>query len=517
MFVLVDFRNEPLTNFQDPTFHRAMKEALEDVRRGFGREYPMRIDGRDRFSGHWIRSADPSRPKELVGQVAAATREDAMDAVEGAWSAFEGWARVPAEARARCLFKAAAIMRRRKFHLAALMCFEVGKTWSEADADVAEAIDFLEFYGREMIRLARSHPLTRIQGEDNEVIYEPLGVGVVIPPWNFPLAILTGMTVSSVVAGNAVVLKPASASPVIAAEFAKIMDEAGIPPGVIQFLPGSGGEIGDVLVSHPQVRFVTFTGSRDVGVHIYELAAKVQPGQKWLKRVIAEMGGKDAIIVDSDADLDDAAAGIVTSAFGFAGQKCSACSRVIALEDVYEPILERVKALTERLKVAPADLEEASYGPVVDRAAYEKVLQYIEIGQTEGQLVTGGGPAEGDGYFIKPTIFRDVPPDARIAQEEIFGPVLAFLKAKDFDEALRIANGTQYGLTGGVYSRNRAHLEQARRAFEVGNLYFNRKITGALVGAHPFGGFHMSGTDSKAGGQDYLLLLTQAKVVSERF
>ncbi|MDI3256452.1 MAG: L-glutamate gamma-semialdehyde dehydrogenase [Kyrpidia sp.] len=515
--MLVDFQNEPLTDFTDPSRRAAMKEALETARRGFGREYPMRIDGRDRLSGHWIRSVDPSRPREVVGQVAAATREDAMDAIQGAWAAFAGWSRVPAQARARCLFKAAALMRRRKFFLAALMCFEVGKTWSEADADVAEAIDFLEFYGREMIRLAQPQPLVRILGEDNEVIYEPLGVGVVIPPWNFPLAILTGMTVSSVVAGNTVVLKPASASPVIAAEFVRIMEEAGIPPGVIQFLPGSGGEIGDVLVSHPQVRFITFTGSRDVGVHIFELAAKVHPGQTWLKRVIAEMGGKDAIIVDNDADPDDAAAGIVTSAFGFAGQKCSACSRVIALADVYEPLLERVKHLTERLKVAPADLEEASYGPVVDRAAYDKVLEYIEIGKREGQLVTGGGPAEGEGYFIKPTIFRDVSPGARIAQEEIFGPVVAFLKARGFDEALEIANGTPYGLTGGVYSRNRVHLERARREFHAGNLYFNRKITGALVGVHPFGGFGMSGTDSKAGGRDYLLLLTQAKVVSERF
>ncbi|MBX6396175.1 MAG: L-glutamate gamma-semialdehyde dehydrogenase, partial [Alicyclobacillaceae bacterium] len=510
--MLVDFRNEPLTDFTDPRHRSGMKKALDEVRQAFGKDYPLRINGKNRVNGHWISSIDPSRPSQIVGRVASATREDAMDAVKGAMAAFVQWSRVAPEHRARCLFKAAALMRKRKFELAAWICFEVGKNWIEADADVAEAIDFLEFYGREMVRLAQPHPLPRIHGEDNELTYEPLGVGVVIPPWNFPLAILTGMTASSIVAGNTVVLKPASASPVIAAHFVQLMEEAGVPPGVIQFLPGPGGEIGDVLVAHPQVRFVTFTGSRDVGVHIFELAAKVQPGQKWLKRVIAEMGGKDAIIVDRDADLDEAAAGIVTSAFGFAGQKCSACSRVIALADIYEPLLERVTRLTEGLRVAPADLEEASYGPVVDRKAYEKVLEYMEIGKREGQLVTGGGPAEGEGYFIQPTIFRDVPPDARIAQEEIFGPVVAFLKADTFDEAIRIANGTEYGLTGGVYSRNRFHLEQARREFHVGNLYLNRKITGALVGVHPFGGFNMSGTDSKAGGRDYLLLLTQAKV-----
>ncbi|MDI3328990.1 MAG: L-glutamate gamma-semialdehyde dehydrogenase [Alicyclobacillaceae bacterium] len=515
--MLVDFRNEPLTDFRDPENRRRMREALDQVRRSFGRDYPLRMDGRDRITGDWISSFDPSRPGVVIGRVAAATREAAEEAVRGALRAFESWSRVRPEERARYLFKAAALMRRRRLELAAWLCFEVGKTWAEADADVAEAIDFLEFYGREMIRLAGPQPLTRIQGEDNELEYLPLGVGVVISPWNFPLAILTGMTVSAVVAGNAVVVKPASASPVIAAHFVRLMEEAGIPPGVIQYVPGRGGEIGDFLVSHPQVRFISFTGSRDIGVRIFELAAKVRPGQKWLKRVIAEMGGKDAIIVDSDADLDEAAAGIVTSAFGFAGQKCSACSRVIALADVYEPLLERVAGLAESLKVAPADDEEASYGPVVDRAAYDKVLQYIEVGKREGKLVTGGEPAGGEGFFIRPTIFRDVPSEARIAQEEIFGPVVAFLRAENFDEAIRIANDTEYGLTGGVYSRNRAHLERARRDFHVGNLYFNRKITGALVGVHPFGGFRMSGTDSKAGGRDYLLLLTQAKVVSERF
>ncbi|MBE3519625.1 MAG: L-glutamate gamma-semialdehyde dehydrogenase [Firmicutes bacterium] len=518
-----EFRNEPLVNFDDPQNRAKMLDALARVEREMGKEYPLIIGGERVFTKEKIKSTNPSNPDEVVGYVSKASREHAEQAMQAALKAFDAWKRVSPDARARCLLKAAAIMRRRRFDVSATMVLEVGKSWVEADADTAEAIDFLEYYAREMMRLGERQPLTRLPDEDNELVYIPLGVGVVIPPWNFPMAILCGMTSSVVVTGNTAVLKPSSNAPVTGYKFMEVMEEAGIPAGVINFVPGSGAEIGDYLVSHPKTRFITFTGSKEVGLRIVELAAKTQPGQIWIKRVIAEMGGKDAIVVDETADLDEAAAGIVTSAFGFSGQKCSACSRVIAVESIYDRLLEKVTERTRKLTVGPVK-DPANYmGPVVDKAAYEKILGYIEIGKKEGRLVTGGkpldipgSPGKTPGYFIEPTIFADVNPRARIAQEEIFGPVVAFIRAKDFDDALRIANDTEYGLTGSVYSKNRAHLEKAREEFHVGNLYFNRKCTGALVGAHPFGGFNMSGTDSKTGSRDYLLLFMQAKVVSEK-
>jgi 1-pyrroline-5-carboxylate dehydrogenase len=408
-------------------------------------------------------------------------------------------------------------MRARKHLFSATMVYEAGKTWPEADADTAEAIDFLEYYGREALRLAAPHPLPRLPGEDNELMYLPLGVGVVIPPWNFPLAISCGMTAAALVTGNAVILKPASLTPVIAARLVALFEEAGTPPGVLNFLPGSGGEIGDVLVAHPRTRFISFTGSREVGTRIYALASTVQQGQRWLKRVVAEMGGKDAIIVDESADLEAAAASITTSAYGFQGQKCSAASRAIVLEPVYQDVLGRVAQKAEALRMGPADDPSSQVAAVVDEGQFRKVLSYVEIGQREGRLVLGGEPDGADGWYIQPTVFADIPEAGRLAQEEIFGPVLSFVRARDYGHALAIANGTEYGLTGGVYSSNRRNLERARREFQVGNLYFNRKITGAMVGAQPFGGFDMSGTDSKAGGPDYLQLFTQAKVVVERF
>ncbi|MBX5437171.1 MAG: L-glutamate gamma-semialdehyde dehydrogenase [Alicyclobacillaceae bacterium] len=511
-----EFRNEPLTDFRDPDNRRRMAEALARVESDLGREYPLYIGNEEITTERRLTSINPSYKQQVVGVVSQADSALAERAMQSALAAFEGWRGRSFAERARYLFKAAAIMRRRRFELAAWMCVEAGKTWAEADADVAEAIDFLEFYGREAIRLGEVQPLVRIPGEDNELHYIPLGVGIVIPPWNFPLAILTGMTSSAVVCGNTVVLKPASPTPVIAAKFVEVMREAGVPHGVINYLPGSGGEIGDFLVDHPQTRFISFTGSREVGVRIYERAARVAPGQIWLKRVVAEMGGKDAIVVDDDADLEDAARQIVASAFAFSGQKCSACSRAVVLDSVYDQVLERVVELTELLRVGPATAADTDVGPVVDERAYSKILEYIETGKQEGELLTGGGPADGDGYYIRPTVFGDVDPHARIAQEEIFGPVVAFIRARGFEEAIRIANDTEYGLTGAVFSRNRDHLEYARREFHVGNLYFNRKCTGALVGVHPFGGFNMSGTDSKAGGRDYLLLFTQAKAVAER-
>lgn len=511
-----EFINEALSNYGEETGIKTMTEALRLVGSQLGREYPLVIGGKAVTTEKKIRSVNPSDKDQVIGYVSKATEELAEQAMQAALAAFETWKRRSFAERARYLFKAAAIMRRKKHELSAWMCYEAGKTWAEADADTAEAIDFLEFYGREAIRLGEVHPIVKVSGEDNEQHYIPLGVGIVIPPWNFPLAILTGMTSSSVVAGNAVILKPASSTPVIAAKFMEIFQEAGIPDGVMNYLPGSGAEIGDYLTQHPKTRYISFTGSRDVGIHINQLAARVQPGQIWLKRVVAEMGGKDAIVVDKDADLADAASTIVASAFSFAGQKCSACSRAIIVDEVYDEVADKIVRAAAAMRVGPGMEQASAVGPVIDESAYKKVLDYIAMGNQEGTLLTGGDKAPGNGYYIQPTVFGDVDPHARIAQEEIFGPVLALIRAKDYEDAIRIANDTEYGLTGSVFSRNRNHLEYARQEFHVGNLYFNRKCTGALVGVHPFGGFNMSGTDSKAGGRDYLLLFTQAKAVAEK-
>lgn len=510
-----EFKNEPLTNFTDSSNRQAFDVALATVRNQLGQEYPLHIGGKNRATGQWIRSTDPSDATRLVGQVARARPEDVDCALDAATAAFDDWSRWEPATRARILWKAAALLRRRKHEFSAWLVFEAGKSWVEADADTAEAIDFLEWYGREMVRLCGPRPLPRLTGEDNDLTFEPLGVGVIIPPWNFPLAIMAGMTASAIVTGNTVVLKPASLTPVVAARFLDLFEEAGLPPGVVQFLPGAGAEIGDRLVADRRTRFVSFTGSRDVGVRIVELGAKVSPGQRWLKRVVAEMGGKDATIVDDSAAMLDAVDGVVAAAFGYQGQKCSACSRVIATESVYDELLERVVERTEHLRVGPAERPETEVAAVIDRAQFDKVMEYIRIGRTEGRLVTGGERANG-GNYVQPTIFADVDPNARIAQDEIFGPVLSFIRAASYDEAIRIANGTDYGLTGAVYARDRRKLEQARREFQVGNLYLNRKCTGALVGIHPFGGFNLSGTDSKTGGPDYLQLFLQAKSVSER-
>ena len=510
-----EFQNEPLTNFAEAGSKEKMQAALAKVQSELGRDYPLIINGERIYSEGTITSVNPGKLNQIIGTVHKADRALAAKALDSAQDAFVNWKNVSPEARAAHLFKAAAIMRRRKLELAAWMCVEVGKNWVEADADVAEAIDFLEFYGREAIRMGGNQPLTPLAGEDNRLTYIPLGVGVIISPWNFPLAILTGMASAAVVAGNCVLIKPASTAPVIAYKFMEIMEQAGVPSGVINFVPGSGSEVGDFLVAHPQTRFISFTGSKDVGLRINELAARPQPGQIWIKRVVAEMGGKDAIIVDAGADLEEAADGIVASAFGFQGQKCSAGSRAIVHQAVYDQVLDLVVRRVQKLEVGPA---EANFpvGPVIDPGAYEKILRYIEIGKTEGQLVAGGGKAEGNGYYIQPTVFSGVDPQARIAQEEIFGPVLALIKAESFEHAVRIFNNTEFGLTGSLYSNNRQHLEWARTEMHCGNLYFNRKCTGALVGVHPFGGFNMSGTDSKAGGRDYLLLFSQAKLVSEK-
>ncbi|HEU5368547.1 MAG TPA: L-glutamate gamma-semialdehyde dehydrogenase [Ktedonobacterales bacterium] len=513
--VLAEFTNCALTDFSVEANRQAQAAALKKVEGALGRTYPLIIGNERVNTDETFTSVNPARPEQVVGVVAKATVEQANRAVEVAARACETWKVTPAAERAEYLFKAAEVMRQRRFELNAWMIYETSKSWVEADADTAEAIDFLEFYGREMLRLAEKQPLTRIPEEDSDLVYIPLGVGVAIPPWNFPCAIMAGLTTSAAVAGNTVILKPASTAPIIAAQFVNILLEVGLPAGVVNFLPGPGGAIGDALVQHPKVRFISFTGSRDVGLRINELAAKPQPGQIWIKRTVLEMGGKDAVVVDETADLDAAATGIVTSAFGFQGQKCSAGSRAIIAEQVYDEVVHKVVEKARALTLGDTTDPKTYMGAVIDQNAFQKIQSYIEIGKQEGKLLLGGGARSG-GYFIEPTIFADVPPTARIAQEEIFGPVLAIIKAKNFDEALQIANGTEYGLTGSLYSRDRARIERAKREFHVGNLYFNRKCTGALVGVHPFGGFNMSGTDSKAGGRDYLLLFTQAKAISEK-
>jgi len=509
------FKNQPFIDFSKEENRKAQIEALEQVKSELGRTYPLIIGGKKITNKDTFASVNPSHPDQVIGYFSRATIEQANEAVQAAANAFESWKRVSAEERARYLFAAADLMRQRRFHFNAWMIYEVGKSWAEADGDTAEAIDFMEYYAHEMIRLAEGHPLTQIEGEDNELVYVPLGVGAVIPPWNFPCAIMVGMTSAAFVTGNAAVLKPASTSPAIAAQFMSVLEEVGLPAGVVNFLTGSGSTIGDALIENLQVRFIAFTGSRDVGLRINELAAKPHRGQRWLKRTILEMGGKDAVVVDETADLDAAASGIVASAFGFQGQKCSAGSRAIIVDKVYDQVLQKVVEKTKQLTIGEVTEPETLIGPVVDENAMKKITEYIEIGKGEGRLVVGGGH-HSPGYFIEPTVIADVDPHARVAQEEIFGPVLAVIKAKDFDDAMQIANGTEYGLTGSLYSQDTQRIERAKEEYHVGNLYFNRKCTGALVGVHPFGGFNMSGTDSKAGGRDYLLLFTQAKAISTK-
>lgn len=514
-----NYQTEPLTDFSNPVNVKQYETGLNTVRGYLGKTYPVIIGGKAITTNEQIVSKNPANHDEIIGYVYQASVQEAELAMQVAYKTFASWKKVHPSTRADVLLKAAGIMRKRKFELSALLTLEAGKPWPEADADTAEAIDFLEYYARQMLELTRidDKVLSRRNIERNQYNYIPLGVGAVISPWNFPLAILAGMTCAALVSGNTVVLKPAITTQVIAHVFYDIMCEAGIEPGVINLIPGSGTEVGEYIVSHPLTRFVSFTGSKKVGVTIYEKAAKVQPGQKWLKRVIAEMGGKDAIIVDASANIELAAQSIVQSAFGFSGQKCSACSRAIIHEAVYDEVVQLIEEKTRRLTVGDPSHKDTFVGPLNDALAFEKVANYIEIGRKEGRLLVGGNKDNTKGYFIEPTVFVDVSPSARIMQEEIFGPVLAVTKVSSFEEALTVANDTEYGLTGAVISKTQAHLDLAKEEFHVGNLYLNRKCTGAIVGYQPFGGFNMSGTDSKAGGPDYLLLHMQGKTISEQF
>ncbi len=511
------FKNEPLTDFSNKKNAAKFKLALDKVQSELNREYPVIIGGEKIFTEDKINSLNPSNINETVGKVSKATPEMAERAVLTANEIFESWKRVSEKKRANFLLKAAKLMRKRKFEFAAWMVYEVGKNWAEADGDVAEAIDFMEFYAREALRYSKGRKLVKVKGEDNYQEYIPLGVGIVIPPWNFPLAILVGMTTASFVSGNTVVLKPSSDSPVIAYKFMELLEEIGLPAGVVNFLPGSGGLIGDILTEHPLTRYVSFTGSKEVGLRINELAAKYRPGQKWIKRVVAEMGGKDSIVIDDELkSIEEAASGVIASAFGFQGQKCSACSRVIVSEKIYDDFLDLLVDKASSLKIGETK-DNPNMGPVVNARARESILNYVRKAVEEGgRVVFGGEKSEGNGYYIKPTIIADVKPMDTISQQEIFGPVLAVIKANDFEEGLQIANNTEYGLTGSAYSKNKKKLKKAAKEFFVGNLYLNRKCTGALVAVQPFGGFNMSGTCSKAGGFDYLLLFMQTKVVAEK-
>lgn len=511
------FANEPFVDFSTAENKRAMEFALAEVENMLGREYDNVVGGRRLKTTGKIISVNPAKPKQVIGVHQRAEADLAEQAIEAALAAFPAWSRTPVVERAGLLFRAADLIRERKFEFCAWLTLEVGKNWAEADADVGETIDFLEFYGRQALKLDAVTTPIQYPGERNQLRYIPLGVGAVIPPWNFPFAIMAGMTAAAIVCGNTVILKPSVDAPTIAARFFALLEEVGLPDGVVNLCQGEGPGFGSAVVAHPQTRFIAFTGSKAVGLEIHENAAKTQPGQIFIKRTILEMGGKDSIIVDEDANLDAAIEGVVASAFGFNGQKCSACSRVIVDEHIYDAFCERLQARVSEIKTGdPA--KNIYTGPVISPKSYNKVLSYIEIGKKEGRLLNGGDAikTEEGGYYIPPTIFADVSPTARIAQEEIFGPVLAVIKSKSFDEALAIANNTEYGLTGAVYSSSRGKLDRAREEFHAGNLYFNRKCTGAMVGAHPFGGFNMSGTDSKAGGPDYLLLFTQAKSIAEK-
>ncbi|MGA2354291.1 MAG: L-glutamate gamma-semialdehyde dehydrogenase [Terriglobales bacterium] len=511
------FKNESFVDFSKEENVRKMRSAIEKVRGLLGREYDLIIGGKRLKTSDKIRSINPAKPSEVVGIHQKAGKEHVEPAVQAACKAFGHWSHTSVEERASLLFHVADVMRERKLEYMAWLVFEVSKNWAEADADISETIDFCEFYAREALRLAKVEPPVQLPGERDSLMYIPLGVGAVIPPWNFACAIMAGMTVASIVSGNTIVLKPSSDSPTIAAKFVELLEECGMPEGVVNLCPGGGATFGDALVAHPKIRYIAFTGSREVGLHINHAAAQQQPGQIWIKRTVLEMGGKDAIIVDADADIDAAVEGVTAAAFGFQGQKCSACSRAIVDDRIYDKFLEMLKARVERLTVGDPTLNP-NMAAVINEGSMNDILRYIEIGKKDGRLITGGerDTNAGEGYFIKPTVIADIAPKSTLEQEEIFGPVLAVIRSRNFDHALEIANDTEFGLTGAVYSGSREKLNRAVQEFHVGNLYLNRKCTGAMVGAHPFGGFNMSGTDSKAGGPDYLYLFTQGKSVGEK-
>ena len=507
------FRNEPLLDFSRQENRSRFARTLKETRQRFGRDYLLWVGGEETETKEWLESINPAAPTETIGRVAVAGREEAERALASAVDFFPEWKNTSVKERAAVLFRAAELMRRRRMELAGWELFEVGKGWREADADVAEAIDYLEYYGREMMRLSAPRVTQPLPGESNIYLYEPRGIAAVIAPWNFPLAILTGMTAAAVVAGNCAIVKPAEQSPVTGALLVEILREAGLPDAACQLLQG-GGELGAYLVRHPAVHLIAFTGSREVGLEILRAAYDHPPEQEHVKRVVCEMGGKNAIIVDEDADLDEAVVHILESAFGYQGQKCSAASRIILTEEIHDHLLERLVEAVRSLKIGPPDDPRNFIGPVIDAAAYSRIIGYIDLGKREGKCVLDREAPSG-GYFIGPAIFSGIEPSHRLANEEIFGPVLSVIKAKGFDAALAIANRSSYALTGGIFSRSPAHIEKARKEFRVGNLYINRGITGAVVERQPFGGLKLSGIGSKAGGPDYLLQFLEPRTISE--
>src|SRR5881227_724470 len=509
------YENAPLVNFVYQENQDRMREALAHVRTQLGQKYPLVINGDRVWTDNTIASINPSSPDDVVGHVAEAGIPEADRAVKAARDAFEKWSRTSFETRCRLLERAADIMHRRRFELSALEVFEVGKAWAEADGDIREAMDFCRFYAHEMRLVARPRLTQHVLGEESYQHYWPRGVALIIAPWNFPMAILCGMTTAALVTGNTVIMKPAEQSAVIGAMLMEIFEEAGVPPGVLNYLPGKGSVMGAHLVDHKDVDLIAFTGSREVGLRIWESAGKTREGQRELKRVICEMGGKNAMIVDSDADLDEAIVDSIYSAFGFQGQKCSALSRLIVLEEIYSRAIERLLNAAASLRVGNPEEPGMMVGPVIDEAAYRRILDYIEVGKGEATLAYQAKELPPHGYFIPPTIFTGVKPNMRIAREEIFGPVLSVLKVRDLDEAIKVANGTDYALTGGFFSRSPANIERVKAQLEAGNVYINRPCTGAIVGRHPFGGFKMSGSGTKAGGKDYLLNFLIPRVVTE--
>ena len=515
--MVLPFQNEPYKDFSKEENRKPQLEAIAALEAKYGTTYPLFIGGKEVMAKETFASINPADKDKVIGHFQKADVELAGQAMQAALEAFEWWRFFDYRERANILFKAAHIARRRRFEINAAMILEEGKNWLEADADTAEGIDFLEFYGREMLRLGPNQDVTPFPGENNELRYIPLGVGVIIPPWNFPWAILVGMSSAAIVTGNTIILKPSSDSPMLGQIFVEIMREAGLPAGVLNYLTGPGAIAGDYLVKHPKTRFISFTGSKEVGLYIIEHAAKTYPGQIWIKRVVAEMGGKDCILVDEEADIDAAVEGVAVAAFGFQGQKCSACSRAIIDEKVYDEFVAKLIPRVKQITVGETKNTDNWMGPVINEKALKNTLAYIDIGKNEGKLLTGGNTVEGKGFFLEPTVFGDVAYDARIAQEEIFAPVLALIKCKGFDDGIRIVNSTEFGLTGAIFTQSREKIERAKREFHVGNFYINRKCTGALVDVQPFGGFNMSGTDSKAGGRDYLLLFMQGKSIAERF
>lgn len=509
------FRNEPHWDWSLKENREQFSKALTRVRKAFPYDIPIHIGGKKIKTGQEISSTNPNNPEEVVGVVASAGVEEAEKAVSAAKAALPSWRDTDPGGRAEYLFKAADVARKMRDELAALQVYEVGKNWSEAGADVCEAIDFLEYYGREMLRLATPQRMGKVPGEVSHLFYEPRGVVAVIAPWNFPLAISTGMTSAALMTGNTVVYKPSSQSSVIGAMMCQIFEKTKLPRGVLNFLPGPGSEIGKTLVTHPDVALIAFTGSREVGLEIIERASKTSEGSLHIKRVVAELGGKNAIILDADADLDEAINHVLHSSFGYQGQKCSACSRVIVLDEIYDKFVERFKEAALSVQLGPAEDPKTFAGAVIDARAKEKILSYIEIGRREGKLLLERDLTEAKGHFVPLTVFTEIRPEHRIAQEEIFGPVLAVIRVRDFDEALNVANSTPYALTGSLFSRSPENIARAKHGFRVGNLYINRGCAGAVVGRHPFGGFKLSGVGSKSGGPDYLLQFMIPRNIAE--